>query len=87
MSKYRKSLNSEWRNSGERGDFVKQVADATDGVRTYEDGAWRVVRKQADGTVKPAVRGKGGTVPFIGEMAWASAESLLSELYWKERNR
>lgn len=81
-SKYRKATNSEWRTVETMGRFAKQVADATDGFRTYEDGAWRVI---VTATGKPAKAGKGGTVPFIGELAWAAADRLLDDLYWKDR--
>lgn len=84
MAKYRKSVRSEWTTLNTEGDFAKQVADATDGIRTYEQGCYRIIRLS---TGKPAVRGKGGSVPFIGETAWSAAERLLTDLSWKERNR
>jgi hypothetical protein len=67
-----------------RGSFIIQSADITDQVngRVYQDGAYRVVRA---GTHKPAKVGKGGTVPFYGEMAWADAERLASDLALAEQ--
>lgn len=59
-----------------------QYADMLD-TRTnhvYREGARRVL---VDG--KP-VKGKGGTHPFLGEMAWAAAERLADDLYWQQRH-
>ncbi len=62
--------------------FIIQTADIVDTKchDSYRDGAMRVV---VDG--KPAVRGKGGTVPFYGECAWMDAERLASDLAIAER--
>lgn len=43
----------------------------------YQWGARRVLR---DG--KP-IRGKGGTVPFFGELAWCDAERLMHDIEQK----
>lgn len=63
--------------------FRIQEADCVDthNGQVYKDGARRVVDTEG----KPAVRGKGGTVPFFGEMAWADSERLANDLYWKAR--
>lgn len=55
-----------------------ESADCLDtrGGRVYGGGARRVLR---DG--KP-VRGKGGSVPFFGEMAWCQAENLADKITW-----
>lgn len=45
----------------------------------YRNGAYRVV---LDG--KP-VKGKGGTTPFFGEMAWADAARLFDDKCWEAR--
>jgi hypothetical protein len=60
-----------------------EAADCTDtrDGRVYRDGAYRITR---DG--KPYQRGKGGTVPWFGELAWANAERALSDLWWAARN-
>jgi len=65
--------------------FAIEVADLVDTRtgRTYVDGAYRVVVAE---TGKPAVRGKGGTVPFKGETAWSDAERLATDLMFAERH-
>jgi hypothetical protein len=83
----RYKVSSEWTKAHtglEYGNFIVQEADIIEvsSGRTYRDGARRVIDKR---TGKPAVRGKGGTVPFFGEMAWANSERLASDLYMKER--
>lgn len=50
------------------------IIDTKNGTR-YEDGAYRVLRNG-----KAVKQGKGGTVPFYGEMAWADAERLFSDV-------
>jgi hypothetical protein len=72
--------------SSPSGSFQIQVADITDthNGTEYREGAWRVIDLR---TSKPAVTGKGGTVPFYGEMAWADAERLAMDLAMKERFR
>ena len=79
-----------WGGIAHEGSFYIQVADVLDTRtgRTHIDGAHRVVdarKVDAKGNMKPAKVGKGGTVPFIGEMAWAAAERLLRELAFAER--
>lgn len=58
--------------------FVIQAADIKDTKSsmgtTYRQGAFRVLKNG-----KPIVRGKGGTVPFYGELAWADAERLFND--------
>lgn len=86
MSRYK--VVSEWTVSPSPvvwGNFQIQEADALDTKNgtVYTDGAMRVVDVR---TGKPAVKGKGGTIPFYGEMAWASAERLANDLYWKDRS-
>lgn len=85
MSRYK--VSSEWTNAYQTityGNFQIQEADIVDikNGSTYRDGARRVVDVR---TGKPAVRGKGGTHPFFGEMAWADSERLAGDLYTKER--
>jgi len=46
----------------------------------YRDGAYRVL---VDGK---AIKGKGGTTPYWGEMAWNDAERKADDLYWAVRN-
>lgn len=76
---------SDWRSQGDTGvcsfddrwvSVVTEVADVRDtrGGRVYRSGAWRVV---IDGHL---VRGKGGSVPFIGETAWMHAERLAGDI-------
>lgn len=77
-------VSSAWTADSLFGSFLVQEADITD-PRTgivYTYGAKRVVDTR---TGKPAVRGKGGTVPFMGETAWMDAERLASDLALKER--
>lgn len=64
------------------GRFEIQEADVQDtrSGHVYPGDARRVV----DENGKPAVRGKGGSVPFIGETAWSDAERLVQDLYFKE---
>ena len=53
-----------------------EVADVIDtwSSRIYQDDARRV---RVDGHL---VRGKGGSVPFIGETAWMDADRLASDI-------
>lgn len=79
-----------WGGVKHDGSFYLQAADLLDTQTNtvYRDGAYRVVdaRKiDAQGRMKPAVTGKGGTVPFKGEMAWADGERLLRDLANAER--
>lgn len=87
MSRYK--VTSEWHGGksatagGGTVYFQIEVADIIDtksGVR-YEDGAFRVTRNG-----RPAIVGKGGTVPFFGETAWADAERLFNDLVLKARH-
>jgi hypothetical protein len=57
---------------------VADIVDTKDGNRPYRNGAFRIV---VDG--KAIRRGKGGTVPFYGEMAWASANRLFDDESFK----
>lgn len=59
--------------------FAIEIADARDGQNNqiHINGAMRVV---VAATGKPAKVGMGGTVPFIGEMAWQDAVRLASDL-------
>jgi hypothetical protein len=81
MSRYR--TVTDWADDYQVGDYTVQVADIVDTRtgRTYGDGAWRIVRTD---TRKPAVRGKGGTVPFYGETAWSDVERLVGDLARKD---
>lgn len=79
-----------WGGIKHEGSFYIQTADIidTNSGRTYIEGAHRVVdsrKVDAKGNMKPAKVGKGGTVPFMGEMAWADAERLLRDLAFAER--
>lgn len=82
MSRYK--VSSPWTDAYDQpyAPFIIQEADIVDtrNGQTYAYGARRVV---VDG--KPAVRGKGGTVPFYGECAWMDAERLASDLAIAER--
>lgn len=83
----RYKVSSEWTKAYsalDYGNFEIQEADIVDthDGKTYRDGARRVVDVR---TGKPAVRGKGGTTPFFGEMAWADSERLAYDLEVKER--
>lgn len=62
--------------------YAVQSADIVDNVTgtRYTDGAMRVVRNG-----KPVVRGKGGTVPFLGESAWADARRLFDDVVFAAR--
>jgi len=80
----RYKVTGPWGSDQMIGSFLIQSADITDqhnGDR-YTDGAFRVVRV-SDG--KPAIKGKGGTVPFFGESAWSAAERLAGDLDMAER--
>lgn len=59
--------------------YVVQVSDIIDTQtnREYRDGAYRVIDRE---TRKPALRGKGGSVPFYGETAWQDAQRLIYDL-------
>jgi len=82
----RYTIEGPWEDQGTSGSFTTQAATQaatlvdTRGCYRYDQGAWRVVN--ADG--KPAVKGKGGTVPFKGETAWSHAASLCRDLAFKE---
>lgn len=80
----RYKVSSAWTADSLFGSFLVQEADVTDtrNGTVYTYGAKRVVDTR---TGKPAVRGKGGTVPFVGECAWMDAERLASDLALKER--
>lgn len=70
-----------WTIQEEWSQVMIETSDALD-TKTgtvYRDGAYRVL---VDG--KP-IRGKGGTVPFFGEMAWADAQRLVDDLWWERR--
>lgn len=75
----RYAVTSAWTADSLFGSFLVQEADITDKQNgtTYTYGAKRVVDVR---TGKPAVRGKGGTVPFMGECAWMDAERLARDL-------
>lgn len=84
MSRYK--VCSEWSDSIEwpEDHGVKvQFADIVDTKSStkviYHSGAYRVL---VDG--KP-VKGKGGTVPFYGELAWAQAQRLYFDLMFAAR--
>lgn len=84
MSRYK--VNSEWTDTysdPNYGHFRIQEADIIDtkNGNTYQYGARRVI----DVRTGKAVKGKGGTHPFFGEMAWADAERLAGDLYNAER--
>ena len=81
MSRYR--VSGEWGAETRRRDFFLQSADLLDTQTNtvYRDGAYRVVDAR-DG-MKPAKRGKGGTVPFKGEFAWADGQRLMNDLYFE----
>lgn len=76
---------SDWETIATRGDFALQIADVVDErtSRVHTDAARRVVRRS---TGKAAVRGKGGTVPFIGESAWSLGANLFNDLCTKEEH-
>lgn len=67
----------------EAGVYAIQRADITDtkNGHVYRDGAYRIVLNG-----KPYKKGKGGTVPWFGEMAWCSAGRILGDLYWTTRS-
>lgn len=80
----RYQICGEWRTREELSDGLAVQCAAITDTRTgtvYPSGAYRVVR---DG--RPAVRGKGGTVPFIGECAWSDADRLVADLMWSARS-
>lgn len=82
MARYK--VTGPWGGIAKHGSLYIQEADITD-TRTgtvYQGGAQRVVDARLD--MKPAVRGKGGTVPFYGECAWMDAERLAQDLALKE---
>lgn len=83
MSRFKVEGPWNTRISGQNyGRYLIQYADARDTKTNtlYMAGAYRVIDET---TGKPAVRGKGGTVPFYGEVAWSDAERLASDLFWK----
>lgn len=72
-----------WDAVEKHGSFFVQEADALD-TKTgtvFSGGASRVV--DARNEMKP-VRGKGGTMPFLGETAWGDARRLASDLALEE---
>lgn len=73
-----------WSDDKTREGFTLQSADLRDTRTgdTFREGAYRVVNAE---TGKPAVRGKGGTVPFKGESAWSDGERMLNDLAWAAR--
>lgn len=79
----RYKVTSAWTSDSLFGSFLVQEADITDtrNGQVYTYGAKRVVDTR---TGKPAVTGKGGTVPFYGECAWMDAERLAQDLATKE---
>lgn len=81
MSRYK--VTSGWSASSRFGRFTVETADTRDtkGGYEYSEGAYRVV----DENGKPAKRGKGGTVPFYGELAWCDAERLARDLAFADR--
>jgi hypothetical protein len=82
MVRYR--VQGEWHDDQVVGEFITQYADALDHKTgtVYTQGAYRVVRR---GDRSPAVRGKGGSVPFWGEMAWSQSWNLADDLETKRR--
>lgn len=79
MASSRYKVVGSWDSESRFGSFVVQSAQIED-VRTgrlYAEGAYRVVDSRSG---KPAKVGKGGTVPFYGELAWADAERLANDL-------
>jgi hypothetical protein len=69
-----------WGGVAKYGSFYLQSAEIQDtktGIK-YDEGAFRVV--DARKGMKPAKLGKGGTVPFFGELAWADGQRLLNDL-------
>lgn len=86
MSRYK--VTSEWSGhqsaSAGGGQDVFQVesadiVDTKNGAR-YRDGAYRVTKNG-----RPAIVGKGGTVPYYGESAWSDAERLFNDLVFEAR--
>lgn len=77
----RYKVTGPWSGESKFGDFYTQHAQITDQLNghVYEEGAFRVVDAAHD--MKPAKTGKGGTVPFFGEMAWAEANRLAQDLW------
>jgi len=72
--------------------LVVQCADVTDQKdgHVYRDGAYRLAKATLlpngnDVVFKAFKVGKGGTVPFYGEMAWAAAARLFSDEVFKQR--
>lgn len=82
MSRYK--VTGEWGGIARHGSLFIQEADITDTQTgtVYQGGAQRVVDARLG--MKPAVKGKGGTVPFFGETAWMDAERLATDLALKE---
>ena len=81
MSRYK--VSSPWTIDDESyAPFVVESADIVDTRNgdVFRDGAIRVVVAG-----KPALRGKGGTVPFYGECAWSDARRLAGDLALAER--
>ena len=64
--------------------YAIQSADLTDsrGGHVYRFGAYRVVRNG-----KPAKRGKGGTIPFMGESAWSDAARLFDDIVFAAQRK
>lgn len=80
-------ITGPWGGVLKRGSFYMQTAEVKIGQYTYAEGAVRIVDARLvdkAGNMKPAVRGKGGTVPFVGEVAWSDGERLLRDLANKE---
>ena len=64
--------------------YATEFADIKDSKNgdTFRNGAYRVTKNG-----KPIKTGKGGTVPFYGEMAWADAARLFNdEVFAARRN-
>lgn len=84
MSRYQTLKN--WTYEGQEGPFTLQSCDLRD-TRTghvYHDGAFRVIVTE---TGKPAVKGKGGTHPYMGETAHSDGNRLLGDLALAERRK
>ena len=74
----RYKVTGTWYEVARFDNFLVEEADIVDTKTNtpYQGGARRVVNIE---TGKP-VKGKGGTTPYFGEMAWADSERLAGDL-------
>lgn len=80
MARY--TVVKNWHETDRHGTVAIEACDIVDtrNGQTYRNGAYRVTKGG-----KPFKVGKGGTVPHIGELAWAAAERDFNDLIFAAR--